>query len=135
MLAQNVMRCGLLTATSEMTASDVIDLLVTHHVNGLPVVDDCMNLDGFVSDKDILKLLCDPAAEDCPVEAIMTKKVISFQPDDSLFDVCDCLVENSIHGLPVLKGRRLVGQISRADLMVHILSHAFAYADHQTDGQ
>ncbi|MCH8218371.1 MAG: CBS domain-containing protein [Planctomycetes bacterium] len=134
LLAQDVMRCGLLTVTKETAVSDLIDVLVTHHIGGLPVVDDYMNLDGFVSDKDILKLLCDPAAEDCPVEAIMTKKVISFQPDDSLFDVCDCLVENSIHGVPVVKGRKLVGQISRADLMVHILSHGSAYASHQTDG-
>ena len=108
LLARAVMRCGLLTATKEMAVSDVVDVLVTHRINGLPVVDDCMNLDGYVSEKDILQLLCDPAAEDCPVEAIMTKKVISFQPDDSLFDVCDCLTENSIHGVPVLKGRRLV---------------------------
>ena len=134
LLAQDVMRCGLLTVTKETTVSDVIDVLVTHQVNGLPVVDDYMNVEGFVSEKDVLTLLCDPAAEDCPVEAIMTKKVISFQPDDSLFDICDCLTENSIHGVPVLKGRKLVGQISRADLMVHILSHASAYASHQTDG-
>ena len=129
------MRCGLLTLTKETAVSDVIDVLVTHQVNGLPVVDDYMNLEGFVSEKDVLTLLCDPAAEDCPVEAIMTKNVISFQPDDSLYDVCDCLTENSIHGVPVVKGRKLVGQISRADLMVHILSHGSAYASHQTDGQ
>ena len=135
LLVQDVMRCGLLTLTKETAVSDVIDVLVTHHVSGLPVVDDYMNLDGYVSEKDVLKLLCDPAAEDCPVEAIMTKKVISFQPDDSLYDVCDCLTENSIHGVPVVKGRKLVGQISRADLMVHILSHASAYASHQTDDQ
>ena len=135
LLAQDVMRCGLLTATKETPVSDLIDVLVTHQVNGLPVVDDYMNLDGFVSEKDVLTLLCDPAAADCPVEAIMTKKVISFQLDDSLFDVCDCLTKNSIHGVPVVKGRKLVGQISRADLMVHILSHASAYASHQTDDQ
>ena len=129
------MRCGLLTVAKETAVSEVIDVLVTHQIGGLPVVDDYMNLDGFVSDKDILKLLSDPAAEDCPVETIMTKKVISFQPDDSLFDVCDCLTQNSIHGVPVLKGRKLVGQISRADLMVHILSHASAFASHQTGGQ
>lgn len=135
LLAQDVMRCGLLTVAKKTAVSEVIDTLVTHHVSGLPVVDDYMNLDGFVSDKDVLKLLSDPAAEDCPVETIMTKKVISFQPDDSLFDICDCLTQNSIHGVPVLKGQKLVGQISRADLMVHILSHASAYASHQTDGQ
>ena len=135
LLAQDVMRTGLLTVTKETAVSDLIDILVTHHVGGLPVVDDYMNLDGFVSDKDVLELLSDPAAEDCPVEAIMTKRVISFQPHDSLFDVCDCLIQNSIHGVTVLKGRKLVGQISRGDLMVHILSHASDYAGHQADGQ
>ncbi len=135
LLAQDVMRFGLLTVTRETAVSEVIDVLVTHKISGLPVVDDYMNLDGYVSDKDVLKLLCDPGAEDCPVDAIMTKNVISFQPHDSLFDVCDCLTQNSIHSVPVLKGRKLVGQISRADLMVHILSHASAYARHQTDSQ
>jgi CBS domain-containing protein len=119
--AQDVMKCGLLTVGKETPIHDVVNILVTRHVTGLPVVDDCMRLLGIVTEKDVLRLLYDPEAADCCVEQVMTEEVVSFDKTHSLFDICECLTHNSFHRVPVLDDGRLVGIISRADLMVYIL--------------
>ncbi len=119
--AQDVMKCGLLTVREDTPIHSVINTLATRHVTGLPVVDDCMRLIGIVTEKDVLKLLYDPQAVDCCVEQVMTEEVVSFNKDDSLFDICECLTHNSFYRVPVLDEGRLVGTISRADLMVYVL--------------
>jgi CBS domain-containing protein len=119
--AQDVMKCGLLTVRKETAIHDVVNILATRHVTGLPVVDDCMRLRGIITEKDVLRLLYDPQAAACCVEQIMTEDVVSFNKDDSLFKVCECLTHNNFHRVPVLDDGRLVGIISRADLMVYIL--------------
>jgi CBS domain-containing protein len=53
----------------------------------------------------------------------MTPDVVTFNVDDDLFDVCRCLAENSFRRVPVLDRGRLVGIVSRADLILYILKN------------
>jgi len=130
--AQDVMTCGLLTVRRETPIHDVVNILATRHVTGLPVVDECMRLLGIVTEKDVLRLLYDPQATDCCVEQVMTQEVVSFNRHHSLFDVCECLTHNSFYRVPVLDDGRLVGIISRADLMVYILKNKSSVMNRRT---
>jgi len=124
--AQDVMKCGLLTVRKETPIHDVVNILATRHVTGLPVVDDCMRPTGIVTEKDVLRLLYDPQAVACCAEQIMTEEVVSSDKDQPLSEVCECLAHNNFHRVPVLDDGRLVGIISRADLMVYILRNKSA---------
>ena len=119
--ARDVMKCGLLTARRETPIYETMDILATRNITGLPVVDDCMNLVGIISEKDMLKLLYDPNAKAGKTEEYMTEEVVSFNHDDSLYDVCDCLMNNNFRRVPILDQGKVVGIISRADVIVHIL--------------
>lgn len=130
-LARDVMRCGLLTVKKETPIYEAMEILATWHITGLPVVDDYMNLVGIVSEKDMLKLLYDPEANLGKVENSMTEQVISFNHDDSLFDVCDCLINNRFRRVPILDQNKLVGIISRADIIVYILKNKSAIFKHK----
>ena len=123
LLAKDVMKCGLLTVKRHMPIYEAMDILATRNITGLPVIDDSMNLVGIVSEKDILKLLYDPKAEPGKVEDFMTEKVVSFNHDDSLHDVCDCLMYNYFRRVPILQHGKLAGVISRADLIIYILKN------------
>ncbi|MCP4609662.1 MAG: CBS domain-containing protein [Planctomycetes bacterium] len=125
-LAKDVMKCGLLTVQKHMPIYEAMEILATRNITGLPVIDDSMNLVGIVSEKDILKLLYDPKAEPGKVEDFMTKEVVSFNHDDSLHDVCDCLMYNYFRRVPILKHGKLAGVISRADLIIYILKNESA---------
>jgi len=100
-----------------------MDILATRNITGLPVVDDCMNLVGIISEKDMLKLLYDPNVKAGKTEEFMTEEVVSFNHDDSLYDVCDCLMNNNFRRVPILDQSKVVGIISRADVIVHILKN------------
>ena len=99
-------------------------MLIKHDITGLPVVDKNMNLVGVVSEKDLLILLhtlktklYDSNETPRTVESVMTTDVTSFDVNDRLSDVCKCLMENDFRRVPVLSDGKLVGIISRKDLL------------------
>jgi CBS domain-containing protein len=122
-IASDIMTCGLLTVKGQSPISEAMELAVTHNISSLPVVDDYMNLVGIISEMDMLKLLYNPQNEPGNIEDFMTKQVVSFNHDDSLFDICDCFIDNNFRSIPILNQGRLVGIISRADIMVYILKN------------
>ncbi|NIR98723.1 MAG: CBS domain-containing protein, partial [Gammaproteobacteria bacterium] len=79
---------------------------------------------GMVTEKDMLRVLYEDAEMVRTVADIMTTSLRSFQADAPLADVCDCLLANHFRRVPILEGERLVGLISRADLMGTILEVA-----------
>jgi CBS domain-containing protein len=129
-LVKDFMQCGLLTVHRETALYEAADILASRHVTGLPVVDGSMNLEGIITEKDILRLLFDPTVTGQVVEDLMTTKIVSFMPSDSLVSVCRCLIQNDFHRVPVLDDRRLVGVISSADIILYILKNKSAAHKH-----
>lgn len=125
-LASDIMKRGLLTVTKQTPIYEAMEMVAATNVTGLPVVDNYMNLVGIVSEKDMLKLLIDPDARLGNTEDFMTQEVVSFNHGDSLFDICDCLINNNFRRVPILNRGKVVGVISRADLMVYILKNKSA---------
>ena len=125
-LARDIMKCGLITVQRQTPIYEAIEILASKHITGLPVVDDCMNLVGIISEKDMLKLLYDPSVKPGKTEDFMTEQVVSFNHDDSLFDVCDCLINHNFRRVPILNQGKVVGIISRADVMVYVLKNKSA---------
>ena len=121
--ARDIMKRGLVTVKRQTPLYRVMELLSENNITGLPVVDCDMQLEGIVTEKDILGLLNDPDAKPCNVQDIMTKNVITFQQGDNLFDICHCLVNNSFRRVPILDQGQLVGIISRADIIDSILRY------------
>ncbi len=122
-LACDVMKRSMLTVKRQTDIYETMEILATMDVTGLPVVDDHMNLVGMVTEKDMLRLLRDPNPQPGNTESFMTEDVPSLNHDDSLFDVCDCLINNHFRRVPILNQGRVIGIVSRADLMVYILKN------------
>ena len=131
-LAKDIMKCGLLTVKRQTPIYEAMETIATRNITGLPVVDDYMNLVGIVSEKDVLKLLRDPKAKLGKVEDFMTEDVVSFNHDDNLFDVCDCLINNNFRRVPILNQGNIVGIISRVDLILYILKNKSAVFKHSS---
>jgi CBS domain-containing protein len=128
--AKTVMKTNLITVKKDTPIYDAIDLLSKNGITGLPVVNDDMTLAGIVSEKDVLSLLdeldnllmIDELKDSTAmVDDFMTKEVVSFDADDDLFDVCDCLIENNFRRVPITSEGKLVGIITRADIVAYIL--------------
>jgi CBS domain-containing protein len=121
--AKDVMKTGLLTVKKAAPVYEAMDIMANKNITGLPVVDDYMNLLGIVSEKDVLKLLYDPDALPSVVGDVMTAGVTGFSQDASLFDICRCLIDNNFRRVPILNGGKLIGIISRTDIMAYIMKN------------
>ena len=119
--AGRLMTKNVICVKPETPVMEATRLLVKHKVSGLPVVDEEMNLLGIISEKDMLRLLVEENIESKTVFDFMTKKVISFKDSDSILDICDFLIRNNIRRVPIAKDGKLVGIISRHDILTEIV--------------
>lgn len=129
--ARDVMMRGLLTVKKQTPICEAMEILVKMNVTGLPVVDNDSNLVGIVTEKDMLRLLKNPHAKLGRTGDFMTEDVVSFNHDDSIFDICDCLIHNNFRRVPILNQGRLVGIVSRADVIVYILKNKSVIFGHK----
>jgi CBS domain-containing protein len=132
--AKDIMKTGLLTVKKATPVYEAMDIMANKNITGLPVVDDYMNLLGMISEKDVLKLLYDPEALPTVVGDVMTPEVTGFGQDSSLFDICRCLIENNFRRVPIVNGGKLIGIISRTDIMAYIMkNHASFFREKPKD--
>lgn len=111
MRAADVMITRVITVTESQAKQQAARLLSQHRISGLPVVNEDNVVVGLVTEYDII------SKEGQIVGEIMTRGVISVTPDTDLEEVSHLLVHERIKRVPVLDQGRLVGIISRADLV------------------
>lgn len=114
--AKDIAKYGVITIEKDKSVYDAIRKLVEKNISGLPVVDDT-GLVGIISEKDVLRLLYDKKLLRGSVGDYMTGDVVSFDEEDNLANICDCLVNNHFRRVPILHRGKLVGILSRADLI------------------
>jgi len=116
--AKDIMIRKVLCITQDTPVVDAIRLLVKNHITGVPVVEEDMTLLGILSEQDVLRLFHTHDDEkDRTVCDFMTHPAIHFEENEPLLDVCFCLRDNSIRRVPVTSNGKVVGVISRADIL------------------
>jgi CBS domain-containing protein len=114
------MATRLMTFSAETPIAEAVRMLVKNKYTGAPVVDAQGTLIGMLSEKDCLRVavLANAAgAAAALVGDYMTTAVESVAPDASLFEVAERFVKAAYKRLPVVENGRLVGQISRIDVL------------------
>ena len=111
--------------------NDVIRLMDEKNVGALPVVD-AGRLVGIVSERDYTRkvILKGRSSKETPVSDIMTKKVLTVTPSDSVTECMQIMTEKRVRHLPVLEGTELVGILSIGDVVNWLLSAQTATIDH-----
>jgi len=134
--AKDIMQTNLISVTEQTPVHGAIDILAENKITGLPVVDDHGRLVGIVSEKDILIMAyhkmtdtCDEVMNSRKISDVMTSEVVSFRPDNNLADICQCFIGSPFRRVPILDDGRLVGLISRKDIV------SFAFSKRQVANQ
>ncbi|HJT55600.1 MAG TPA: CBS domain-containing protein [Ktedonobacteraceae bacterium] len=117
MKVEEVMTTRVITVTEQQTRQQAARLLDQNHISGLPVVNADGIVVGVVTEYDVI------SKEGQTVGQIMSQTVISVTPDTDLEEVRHILVNERIKRLPVLNQGRLVGIVSRADLVREVAEH------------
>jgi CBS-domain-containing membrane protein len=116
MLARDIMTHEVITIGPDATVQDCARLLSDYHISGVPVIDQDGYMVGIVTQADII------GKEGDTVAAIMTKRVVSAREDTTVDEVAQVLTSNHFKRLPVLRDERVVGVVSRADIVRMIAS-------------
>ena len=108
------------TVSPSATVRDLLGLLAEHNVGALVVSGDGGNVDGIVSERDVVRRLhADADLLGATVESIMTTDVRTCTPDDQLDDLMSLMTERRIRHVPVCEDDRLVGIVSIGDVVKH----------------
>lgn len=121
--AQDLMKTDVLSVTKDMDIYAAIRIMAAHNVTGLPVVDEDRCLVGVVTEKDVLTLLYNNEDRPGQVKDFMTPEVVAFEQDEDLLKVAESLCKNHFRRVPVTHQGKLVGILSRKDIIRHIKEH------------
>ena len=120
--AKDIMTRNVVCIKKNIPVVDAIRLMSKHNITGIPVVEDDMTLIGIISEQDVLRLFHTYNDEkDRTVNDFMTQPAIHFEENERLLDICYCLRDNSIRRVPVTSNGKVVGVISRSDILKYIL--------------
>ena len=114
------MTTRLITLREDMDVYFAIGLLLKNNISGAPVIDNNNNLCGILSEKDCLRIFANGSFYDMPggsVSQFMTDVVLTVEATSDLFSVADKFLKHNFRRMPVVKGKKLVGQISRRDVL------------------
>ncbi len=109
---------SVVTVSPEHSVRDLIAVLGEHNVGAVVVSTDEAALSGIVSERDVVRGLVEGTGVlDHPVSSIMTAKVRTASPDDTVEDLMLLMTKHRIRHVPVVVDGELLGIVSIGDLV------------------
>jgi CBS domain-containing protein len=156
MRAHQIMTRSVITITPDATILEAAKTMLRHHVSGLPVVNTAGTLVGIVWEGDFVRrneigtqrkrgrwlkflLGAGSAATDYvheygrKISDVMTSEPLTIAEDAALEEIVTLMETNGVKRLPVMKGDKLVGIVSRANLLQAVASLAREIPDPTAD--
>lgn len=127
-LVRDLMTEKVFTLKPKDDLAALYDLMDSRHVRHVPIVDSDGELVGLVTDRDLSRTALG-AVEELPLSVerdilrrrrirnIMATEPDSIEPDATLREAAEILLENKVGCLPVVEGLHLVGIITEADFV------------------
>jgi CBS domain-containing protein len=150
---KEIMTKNIITVSPETPVREVVSLLLKHHFSGIPVVNEKYELEGIVTEADLLyriklpaiKILLDQEEVYCDPQPVIHKyrkiggqtarDVMSSDPvviseEKNIESVVDLMIQKKVNPIPVVRGKKLIGIISRSDIMQFIIRQEREFEKH-----
>ena len=117
---KNYMTSDLITFTPETNVLAAIRTLLKHNISGAPVVDETGWIIGILSEYDCLKPNLSSSYHNDPgmlVKECMCDKIVTIDVNTSLTEAAELFIKKGVRRLPVIENKKLIGQISRRDIL------------------
>ena len=109
----------------EASVKKICQLLTKNNVSGVPVINSKKEVLGFVSERDITAAVTKPNFFKKLAKDIMRKQLTVVEDKTSLNEVSLIFSNEPFRHLPVVKNGKLVGMISRKDIINQMLGHYY----------
>ncbi|MGH7693038.1 MAG: CBS domain-containing protein [Candidatus Dormibacteria bacterium] len=113
----SVMTRAVITIGPEATVTEAAEMLHQHHITGMPVLDDHHHVVGVVSEMDVV------LKQGATVAEIMSPDPKTIEEEVRLSQAAEILMAQRIRRLPVVRHGKLVGLVSRTDLVIFFARH------------
>ena len=126
MLVKDHMVADVITVDPDMEILRATQLLIRHDISGAPVLDKHGRLIGVLTERDCMRVAVQAGYHGVPggqVRDYMNATPVSVGPEDSILEVAEKFISEGYRRYPVLDGGRLVGVISRREVMRAMGAH------------
>jgi CBS domain-containing protein len=111
MFAKDVMTRDIISVRPSTTVKNLAMILIKNQISGAPVIDKDGKILGIVSEADIV------AKKGKDANSIMSKKVVSVRQDAPVEEIAQLMIIHAIKRVPVTDGGKIIGIVSRADIV------------------
>ncbi len=113
---------NLITFDPDMDIRDAMKILIKNGISGAPVVNEKYEMVGILSERDCIRTVVDGVYNQRPsgtgkVSEYMSTAVKSISADSTVMDAAYQFVHSPYRRFPVIENGKLVGQISRSDVL------------------
>ncbi|MDR5683186.1 MAG: CBS domain-containing protein [Armatimonadota bacterium] len=131
--ARDVMSAPVITIDPQASVKEAAERLITHHISGMPVLTADGQLVGIVTEADLLHKESGPQgggllafvrgsgearkAEGLVVADVMTARVVTVTEETPVREIARLMTRHKINRVPVVRDGRVVGIVSRADVL------------------
>ncbi|MBI4489742.1 MAG: CBS domain-containing protein [Deltaproteobacteria bacterium] len=116
MIARDIMTKDIITVGPATTVKNLAKILIRNQISGAPVADKKGKILGIVSEADIV------GKKGKQVKDIMSPRVIEVTEETPVEEIASLMTTHKVKRLPVMRGDKLVGIVSRADIVGAIAS-------------
>jgi CBS domain-containing protein len=139
--AKDIMTTDIILLKEDYSLHKASRALSDYHTSGAPIVNDIGKIVGILSESDIVSYISTFQDDDLefdktsalpelaqmyiqasakPVADIMTTEVVTAKPETSIEDLARLMTENNINRVPIIEKGKLVGIVSRIDILKNI---------------
>lgn len=111
------------SVTAQTMVFDALKLMAEKNIGAVLVVADG-GVCGIMTERDYARkvILLGKSSHDVPVSAIMSEKMVTIQPEQTVEDCMTLMTNKRIRHLPVMDGDKLIGLLSIGDLVKEVIA-------------
>jgi CBS domain-containing protein len=118
MLVKDVMNKNVVVAKADVTVKEASKVMTEYNIGGLVIMEG-EDIVGMVTDTDIIRSIAQGKdVNKTTMNDLMTKKVITADPEDTIESVVDTMVKHHIKRIPVVEDGKIKGIITASDIIV-----------------
>jgi len=122
--ARDLMQTRMVAVTRQYSARDLSILIHSGMFSGVPVIEPGNHLVGMVTEFDVLKALVEGKdLHNLKAEDVMTPNPVTVEESATAEEVVNQMMNHQIIRIPVVRDGKLLGMISRTDLLNHLIDN------------
>jgi CBS domain-containing protein len=121
-IIRDIMSKCVVSIRANATMLDAVKTLTKHHLSGAPVVTSAGEIVGFISEPNLMDVLFDDSVRHAPVTDYMTRGAHVIGLHEPLAAAASMFAIYGIRRLPVVEDGRLIGVVTRRDLLRYALT-------------